>query len=203
MATHEAALHASNWRTDLPVLSGRLVTLREPLRADLEPLLALLTLPDATPFTLAAAPEFTGVQRLIERAAGERADGRAFTYTITLAATGHVIGLIQVRQLDPLFEAAAWECTLVPEARGTGAFWEAAHLVASFAFLSAGASRLETRVDVGNARANAALRKIGGVQEGILRRSGRRGHEFVDQILWAVLKDSWEYESLPPAVVIH
>jgi RimJ/RimL family protein N-acetyltransferase len=143
------------------------------------------------------------VQQLIARAADERAAGTAFTYVIGFAATGHIIGLLQVRQLDPLFEAASWDCTLATDARGTGAFWEAAHLVASFAFLSAGASRLEARIDLGNGRGKAALRKIGAVQEGILRRSGRRGHEFVDQALWAVLKDAWEFDSLPPAVVIH
>ena len=143
------------------------------------------------------------MQHLIARAADERAAGTAFTYVIALAATGHIIGLTQVRQMDPLFEAASWDCTLATEARGTGAFWEAAHLVASFAFLSAGASRLEARIDLSNGRGQAALRKIGAVQEGILRRSGRRGHEYVDQALWAVLKDAWEFDSLPPTVVIH
>jgi RimJ/RimL family protein N-acetyltransferase len=203
MATHEAASHALNWRIELPLLSGRLVALREPKRGDSEALLALLSLPDATKFTLHGSSSSTAVQRLIDRAATERAAGTAFTYAITFAATGQVVGLIHVRQLDPLFEAAAWECTIAPDARGTGAFWEAAHLVASFAFMSVGASRLEARVDIGNGRAKAALRKVGAVEEGILRRSGRRGHQYIDQALWAVLKDTWEYDSLPPAVVVH
>jgi RimJ/RimL family protein N-acetyltransferase len=203
MPTHGTALHAFNWRVDLPVLTGRLVTLREPIHSDRDALIGLLRLPDASRFALSEPPDPGAVLQLIERAALDRGAGTAFTYTITFAATGHVIGLIQVRQLDPLFEAAAWDCTLVPEARGTGAFWEAAHLVASFAFMSAGASRLEARVDVDNARAKAALRKLGAVLEGILRRSGKRGHEQFDQALWAVLKDTWEFDSTPPTVVVH
>ena len=203
MPTHEAALHAFNWRIDLPRLSGRIVTLREPAHGDVDALLTLLSLPDATKFTLSGSPSLGSVQRLIDRAATDRAAGTAFTYAIAFNATGHLIGLIQVRQLDPSFETAGWECTLDPEARGTGAFWEAAHLVGSFAFLSAGASRLETRIDVGNGRAAAALRKIGAAHEGILRRSGRRGHEYIDQALWATLKDTWEFDSMPPAMVVH
>lgn len=200
---HHATSHAFNWRTELPVLSGRIVTLREPVTDDCDALVALLSIPDASRVTPHDSPGPPEVQHLIARAADERAAGTAFTYVIAFAATGHIIGLMQVRQMDPLFEAASWDCTLATEARGTGAFWEAAHLVASFAFLSAGASRLEARIDLSNGRGQAALRKIGAVQEGILRRSGRRGHEYVDQALWAVLKDAWEFDSVPPAVVIH
>jgi RimJ/RimL family protein N-acetyltransferase len=203
MSMHHATSHAFNWRSQLPVLSGRIVTLREPVTGDCDALLALLSIPDAARFTPHDSPGPAEVEHLIARAADERAAGTAFTYVIVFAATGHLIGLMQVRQLDPLFEAAFWDCTLATEARGTGAFWEAAHLVASFAFLSAGASRLEARIDLSNGRGKAALRKIGAVQEGILRRSGRRGHEYVDQALWAVLKDTWEFDSLPPAVVVH
>jgi RimJ/RimL family protein N-acetyltransferase len=203
MATHGTALRAFNWRVDLPVLSGRLVTLREPVDSDCDAFMGLLSLPDASRFALSEPLGPGAMLQLIERSCGDRKAGTAFTYTITFAATGHVIGLIQVRQLDPLFETAAWDCTIVPEARGTGAFWEAAHLVASFAFMSAGASRLEARVDVDNGRAKAALRKMGAVLEGVLRRSGKRGHEYFDQALWAVLKDTWEFDSAPPTVVVH
>ncbi|PYR32420.1 MAG: 30S ribosomal protein S5 alanine N-acetyltransferase, partial [Acidobacteria bacterium] len=36
-----------------------------------------------------------------------------------------------------------------------------------------------------------ALRKLGAVQEGILRRSLRRGGEYLDQVLWSLLKEDW------------
>jgi RimJ/RimL family protein N-acetyltransferase len=203
MANHEAVVHGFNWRIELPVLSGRLVTLREPTPVDCDSLLALLAEPDATRFGLEDSPGPASILRLIDRAAHDRAAGVAFTYAITFAATGQIIGLLQVRQLDPLFENAAWECMLVADARGTGVFWDAAHLVASFVFASVGATRLESRIDIGNGRGNAAMRKIGGVAEGVLRRSGRRGHEYIDQMLWAVLKDTWDFDAAPPVVVVH
>jgi ribosomal-protein-alanine N-acetyltransferase len=70
-------------------------------------------------------------------------------------------------------------------------FLEAARLVGSFAFGSVGAHRLEARVLLRNGRANGALRKLGAVQEGILRRSLRLGGEYLDQVLWSMLKEDW------------
>ncbi|OLC51239.1 MAG: hypothetical protein AUH43_03000 [Acidobacteria bacterium 13_1_40CM_65_14] len=181
----------SNWRDELPVLSARTVTLREPASSDLGPLVDLLSLGDATRFGLDEPVSEVAVQQLIERAARDRAAGRAFSYVITLTATRTVIGLMQVRQLDPGFEAAEWECTIAPSARGSGVFVEAARLVGSFAFGSVGAHRLEARVPVRDGRANGALRKLGAVQEGILRRSMRLGGEYLDQVLWSMLKEDW------------
>ena len=54
---------------------------------------------------------------------------------------------------------------------GTGMFAEGARLVLDFAFDVIGVHRLEARAAVANGRGNGALRKIGAVQEGLLRRS--------------------------------
>jgi RimJ/RimL family protein N-acetyltransferase len=63
--------------------------------------------------------------------------------------------------------------------------------VGSFTFGTVGARRVEVRVLLQNGRANGALRKLGGVQEGILRRSVRHRGEYLDQALWSLLKDDW------------
>jgi len=189
--TDPTLITVSNWRDDLPVLTARTVTLREPISSDLGPLVDLLSLGDATRFALDEPVSEVALQQLIERVARDRAAGRAFTYVITLTATRTVIGLLQVSQLDPGFEAAEWECTLAPSWRGSGVFVEAARLVGSFAFGSVGANRLEARVPVRDGRANGALRKLGAVQEGILRRSMRLGGEYLDQVLWSMLKEDW------------
>jgi RimJ/RimL family protein N-acetyltransferase len=180
-----------NWRSELPTLSGRVVTLREVAAQDLGPLVDLLALGDATRFGIDEPVTDVGVQELIERAPRERASGLAFTYVVTLTAARMVAGLIQVRQLDPAFEAAEWECTIAPSSRGSGMFMEAARLVGSLTFGPVGAHRLEARVLMQNGRANGALRKLGAVQEGVLRRSIRRGGDYFDQVLWSLLKEDW------------
>ena len=179
------------WRNELPTLSGRAVTLREVAFQDVAPLVELLAVHDATRFGLNDPVSELAVQDFIERAARDRAAGISATYVITLTASRTLVGLVRVRQLDPSFEAAEWECTIAPSARGTGIFLEAARLAGSFAFGTIGAHRLEARVLLQNGRANGALRKLGAVQEGVLRRSVRRAGEYFDQVLWSLLKEDW------------
>ena len=193
----------TNWRNDLPILTSRTVTLREPTSLDLGPLVDLLSLSDATRFGLEEPVSDVAVQQLIERVARDRAAGLGFTYVITLTSTRTVIGMVQVRQLDPAFEAAEWECTIAPSSRSSGAFVEAARLVGSFAFGSVGAHRLEARVLLRNGRANGALRKLGAVQEGVLRRSVRRSGEYLDQVLWSLLREDWGEHWVSTAPRVH
>jgi len=203
MAGEPSTIGVSIWRNELPTLTGRVVTLREPATQDLGPLVDLLSIGDATRFGLDEPVSEVGVQELIERFARDRANGLAFTYVITLAAARTIVGLVQVRQLDPSFEAAEWECTMAPSSRGSGMFLEAARLVGSFAFGTIGMHRLEARVLLQNGRANGALRKLGAVQEGILRRSVRRAGEYFDQVLWSLLKEDWGDHWVSTAPRVH
>jgi RimJ/RimL family protein N-acetyltransferase len=65
---------------------------------------------------------------------------------------------------------------------------------ARFAFETIGVQRLEARAAVMNGRGNGALRKIGAVQEGVLRRSFKRHGQFFDQVLWSVLAEDWRLQ---------
>jgi RimJ/RimL family protein N-acetyltransferase len=203
MAGEPSVIGVSAWRNELPSLTGRVVMLREPLTQDLGPLVDLLSLRDATRFGLDEPVSEIGVRELIERVAFERASGLACTYVITVATARTVVGLVQVRRLDPSFEAGQWECTIAPSVRGGGIFLEAARLVGSFAFGTIGTHRLEARVLLQNGRANGALRKLGAVQEGILRRSARRAGEYADQVLWSLLKEDFGDHWISTAPRVH
>ena len=193
----------ATWRNEPPTLTGRTITLREPTPHDLDPLVDLLSLGDATRFGIEDTMSDVAVQEAIDRAVRERANGTSVTYVITLAGTRTIGGLLQVRQLDPSFEAAEWECTIAPSSRGCGIFMEAARLVGSFAFGTLGAHRLEARVLLQNGRGNGAMRKLGAVQEGVLRRSLRCGDEYFDQVLWSVLKEDWGENWVSTAPRVH
>lgn len=203
MAKETTAPSTPRWREELPVLASRLVTLREPTTADLRPLMDLLLLADASRFGIDEPMNELAVRQMLDRVAHERSAGIAFTYAVTVSTTRNLAGLVQVRQIDLSWESADWECTLAPSWRGTGAFLETARLVGSFAFGTVGVHRLESRVLVQNGRANGALRKLGAVQEGILRESARRGTEYVDQVLWSVLKEDWGDHWVSTAPRVH
>lgn len=191
MSPDPNASHAADWRAALPTLLGRSVTLREPTAHDIGSLVDILSLVDATRFGIDEAITELAAQQLIDRAIRERSAGLSFTYVINAAAGRLVVGLVQMRQVDAPFETAECECTIIPSARGTGVFLETARLVGSLAFGSMGTHRIEARVPLQNGRANGALRKLGAVQEGILRRSMRQHGEYVDQVLWSLLKEDW------------
>ena len=181
----------ASWRRELPTLTARHVALREPTSDDIGALVDLLSVEDASRFGLEEGVDDIAVQLFVERATRDREAGAAFTYVVVNGSVRGVGGLVQVRALDPMFETAEWECTLAPSVRGSGVFIETARLVCGFAFNVIGAHRIEARVQLQNGRANGALRKLGAVQEGILRRSARRRGDYVDQVLWSVLKDDW------------
>ena len=52
-------------------------------------------------------------------------------------------------------------------------------------------------------RGNAALRKIGAVQEGVLRRSFLRHGHYYDQVLWSILAADWHLQRTGEHPVIH
>jgi RimJ/RimL family protein N-acetyltransferase len=199
----DSALMLTDWRKELPTMASRLVALRESTANDVGPLVDLLSIADAVRFGVDEPVTEEAVRAFIERAHHERCAGLSFTYVITLGATHAIVGLAQVRQLDPSFEAAEWEMTLAPSARGTGVFLDAARLLGSFAFGSVGTHRLESRVVLENGRANGALTKLGAVQEGILRRSVRRSGAYHDQVLWSVLEDDWSDHWVTTASRVH
>jgi ribosomal-protein-alanine N-acetyltransferase len=101
------------------------------------------------------------------------------------------IGIFQVRQLEPGFGTAEWGFALGSEFWGTGVFVDAAKLVVDFTFQVVGTHRLEARAAVQNGRGNGALRKIGAMQEGVLRKSFLRDGEYLDQTLWTILESDW------------
>ncbi|MGE3509411.1 MAG: GNAT family N-acetyltransferase [Vicinamibacterales bacterium] len=180
------------WRQELPALVGTSLTLREPVSTDRHALTEVFLTAESVHFGLDGAVDDDSVARFIEQAAADRIAGRAFTYATTLTRGGRLVGCLRVRGLDPFFENAECEASLIPPVRGSGLFLEAAELVATFLFGTLGSHRLESRVLLENARANAALRKIGANQEGVLRRAWQRDGRYYDQVLWSLLRSDWQ-----------
>src|SRR5262245_1255320 len=98
---NESTIPVANWRAELPLLAGRAVVFGEPAGHDLAALFEILSNPDAARFGIDEPLTEYGVQQLLDRAAHDRGTGAGFTYAITLASALTVVGLVQVRQLDP------------------------------------------------------------------------------------------------------
>ena len=132
-----------------------------------------------------------GFGRFISWAIRQRQVGQYVCFAVVPHGSDTAIGIFQVRSLEPAFGTAEWGFALASEFWGTGIFVDGAKLLIDFAFTALRVHRLEARAAVQNGRGNGALRKLGAVQEGMLRRSFLRNGEYMDQALWTILHDEW------------
>jgi RimJ/RimL family protein N-acetyltransferase len=178
----------SDWRRALPVLTGTAITLRELRMSDAPTLLAMLSTEEVARFISPPPTTVEGFERFIAWTHRERAAGTYVCFGVVPAGMDTAVGLFQIRQSEPGFETAEWGFALGSAYWGSGLFVEGAQLLLDFAFDVVGVHRLEARAAVQNGRGNGALRKIGALQEGLLRRSFLRNGEYLDQVLWAILE---------------
>ncbi len=193
----------TDWRTGLPVLTGTRVTLREMRVSDAPSLFAMLTTEEVARFISPPPTTVEGFERFIMWANRERAAGTYACFAIVPHGMDTAIGIFQVRQIEPAWGTAEWGFAIGSPFWGTGAFADGAKLVLDFAFETIGVHRLEARAAVQNVRGNAALRKLGAVQEGVLRRSFLRNGQYLDQALWAILNEDWYMGLSIPVPKVH
>ncbi len=181
----------SDWREGLPVLTGAQVVLRELRASDAPSLFALLTTEEVSRFISPPPTSVEGFERFIAWANRQRQAGSYACFAVTVEGADTAIGIFQLRELEPGFGTAEWGFAIGSPYWGTGVFHEGAQLMIRFAFDTVGVHRLEARAAVRNGRGNGALRKIGAVQEGVLRKSFLKNGEYLDQMLWTILDEDW------------
>ena len=183
---------ATTWRDALPTLIGDRVTLRELGPSDAATLAPMLSAPEVARFISAPPSNAEQFGWFIDWSRRERQAGRYAAFAVVPRGSDRAVGLLQVRQLDPAFHTAEWGFVLGAPFWGAGLFLDAARLLLDFAFGTLGVRRLEARAAVPNARGNAVMRKLGAVEEGVLRRAlvTASGEQF-DQVLWSLLSDEW------------
>ena len=198
-----ADVTSSDWRTGLPVLASETVTLRELRLSDAPSLLAMLAADEVTRFISPPPSTVEGFERFITWTHAQRAAGTYVCFAVVPKGYDVAVGLFQVRQLEPSFQTAEWGFAIGSPFWGTGVFAEGARMVVDFAFDAVGVHRLEARAAVQNGRGNGGLRKLGAVQEGILRKSFLRRGEYLDQALWSILDEDWRQAKAVWGYTIH
>ena len=195
MATPSTAT-TTDWRGSLPVLAGSNFVLRELRAEDAPALLAMLTTEEVSRFISPPPTTIEGFELFIAWTLREREQGNYICYGVVPAGMTTAVGLFQLRTLEPGFGSCEWGFALGSQFWGTGLFVEGATLVLNFGVDVLGTQRFEARAAVANGRGNGALRKIGAVQEGILRRSFLRNGQHHDQVLWSVLAEDWRMQRI-------
>ena len=203
LAARTETTTTTDWKQTLPVLTGSMVTLRELRLSDATSLLAMLSSEEVARFISPPPTTVEGFERFIAWTHRERAAGNYACFAVVPHGLDTAIGIFQVRQLEPGFGTAEWGFAMGSAFWGTGMFMDGARMVIDFAFDTIHTHRLEARAAILNGRGNGALRKIGAMQEGILRKSFLRNGEYLDQALWTILDEDWKQQRVVWGARIH
>jgi RimJ/RimL family protein N-acetyltransferase len=181
----------ADWTTGLPVLKDRKMMLRELVKSDALSLLSMLRSDEVAKFISPPPTTPEGFERFIAWAQRERQAGNQFTFGMVPEGCEHAVGLVQVRAVAPRFSVAEWGFAVGSAFWGSGMFLASARMTLDFAFQHTAVNRLEARAVLQNGRGNGALRKLGAVQEGVLRGSLLKDGKYLDQIMWSILSQDW------------
>jgi RimJ/RimL family protein N-acetyltransferase len=199
----QSGLNPDSWWHVPPVLRGSSVTLREVRRADAGALLSAVSTSEVARFISPPPDTIEGFEAFIVSARRQRAAGEAMCFSVMPTGLDSPVGVIQVRAIEPRGKSAEWGFALGTEFWGQGLFYSAAPLVVDWVFDTLGVLRLEARSATMNARGNGALRKLGAVQEAVLRQSLRRDDQYLDQVLWTIAADHWHALRPTSKVKVH
>jgi len=195
MAT-PSTVTTTDWRASLPVLAGSNFILRELCAEDAPSLFSMPTTEEVSRFISPPPTTVEGFERFIAWTQLQREQGHYVCFGVVPSGMTTVVGLFQLRSLEAGFGSCEWGFAFGSHFWGTGLFVEGARAVLNFGVDLLGAQRFEARACVANGRGNGALRKIGAVQEGILRRSFLRDGRYHDQVLWSVLAEDWRLQRI-------
>lgn len=195
-----------DWREAVPVLRGDMISLRELEPGDAAALMSLLTTPEVARFISPPPRSLDGFERFIAWARRERTLGNYVCFAVVPHGSDTAIGLFQIRRLEHDFSTAEWGFALGSGFWGCGVFADGAQLLLDFAFNTIGVRRLEARAAVANGRGNGALRKMGAVQEAVLRKAFLWNDRYVDQMLWSIVDVDWRmarYAGAATSAYVH
>ena len=115
----------------------------------------------------------------------------AVSAAVELAATGRLIGAVELRVIDPENRGGEFGYTLAREAWGQGYGPEAASALLRQGFEALGLHRIRATCDVRNCRSWRAMEKLGLKREARFRKDVRVKGRWRDTYLYAMLKEEW------------
>jgi RimJ/RimL family protein N-acetyltransferase len=175
------------------VLAGSLVRL-EPLGPHhVDGLCAVGLDPEIWRLTIAKVDSRGAMERYVAQALAEQRAGTALPFATVLQASGEVIGSTRFHSPAPAHRRVEIGWTWLGRAwQRTGANTEAKYLLLRHAFEQWGCLRVEFKTSTLNQRSRAALRRIGAVEEGVLRSHMINEDGTVrDSVYYSILLDEW------------
>lgn len=138
------------------------------------------------------------MRRYVDAALAKQAAGGALPFATLEAETGRVIGSTRYHNWEPPHPRVEIGYTFVSRPwQRTPANTEAKYLMLRHAFETLKLVRVELRTNALNARSRAAIARIGGVEEGTLRRHMLSDAGVLrDTVYFSILDDEWPQAKL-------
>jgi RimJ/RimL family protein N-acetyltransferase len=170
------------------VLTGERVVLRPFRPSDAEPLWRARL----DPLTWAQTEEAPLVPEPLEAAQGRAtAPSTGGSARFAVEADGALAGRAALFGVDDLARTGEVGLLLLPERRGQGLGQDVLRVLLRYAFRSRNLRRVHLQTLASNARALAAYRAVGFVEEGRLREHAWVEGAYDDVVLMAVLRSDW------------
>ena len=176
------------------VLSTSVVELRPLQEADYELLLPFaLNEPDLWTYSLVSAAGEAGLKNYLQIALNAKNQLREYPFIVFDKRTQQYAGSTRYYDIQlPMQSLQLGYTWYGKQFQGTGLNTHCKYLLLAHAFENMGIERVEFRADANNAKSIRAMKKIGCIEEGILRSNtpkltgGRR-----DSIVLSILKQEW------------
>lgn len=176
------------------ILEGEFVRL-EPMRVDHLSALCEVGLDESVwQWTANVVQDEKDLEGYVQAALADQALGTALPFVTIERATGTVVGSTRFGNIDALHRKAEIGWTWInPKWQRTVINTEAKLLMLKHAFETWKFIRVEFKTDANNEKSRNAIRRIGGVEEGILRNhmiteTGR----FRDSVYFSIIDTEWE-----------
>ena len=179
------------WRRQLPELVSSRVRLRELRLTDAPSLTETLGSPTVGRYLSCSPASIVETEEFIAWTRRARMAGRYICFGVIPPGADSAVGVFQLWPLEPSFRTAEWGFALGHRFWGSGLFVAGARLVMGFVFDTLEVQRLEARVAVDNNRGNGALKKLGAVPEGVLRKCFLTDGAYRDHVMWSILATDW------------
>jgi N-acetyltransferase len=144
-------------------------------------------------WTIAQVTTSGDMARYVESALSEQAHGTALPFATIEQRTGRVVGSTRFGSIDRQHRRVeiGWTWIAAPWQR-TSINTEAKYLMLGCAFEVFGCIRVELKTDVLNERSRTAIRRIGAVEEGVLRSHMVTANGRVrDTVYYSILASEW------------
>ena len=111
---------------------------------------------------------------------------------LCIRCDGELVGVIGFHKVDWLNHSTGIGYWLSRDRQGRGIMTSSCGCLLDYAFGNLGMNRIEIRCATGNMRSRAIPKRLGFVEEGIVRQAEWLYDHYVDHVVYSILRDEWK-----------